>query len=97
MGEVSDLRHYSRSLEQVAIISSADASLEYAGGMEHVAAAEVSDDFLPLLGVRAALGRPLDSHVDASPQQALAVLISDELWRRRFSPPGYYRAGRADQ
>src|SRR5207247_11444012 len=94
MGEVSDLREHSRSLEQVAIISTDDASLEYVGGMEHVNAAEVSDDFLPLLGARPAIGRPLDSQIDASPQQAVAVLISDELWRRRFSAdPGIIGRG----
>lgn len=94
LGEVSDLREHSRSLEQVAIISTADASLEYVGGMEHVNAAEVSDDFLPLLGARPAIGRPLDSQIDASPQQAVAVLISDELWRRRFSAdPGIIGRG----
>ncbi|MDQ1471704.1 MAG: hypothetical protein QOJ99_3184 [Bryobacterales bacterium] len=85
MGEVHDLRERSRSLEQVSMIYPADANLEYSGEMERVAAAEVSDDFLPLLGVRPALGRTLDSRIDESKQQVFAILISDELWRRRFS------------
>jgi predicted permease len=84
-GEVHDLRERSRSFTQVSIIDTADANLEYAGEMERVAAAEVSDDFLPLLGVRPALGRSLDSRSDEGKQQKLAILISDELWRRRFS------------
>ena len=46
---------------------------------------KLSDDFLPLLGVRPASGRLLDSRIDAGKQQALAILISDELWRRRFA------------
>ena len=39
----------------------------------------------PLLGARPALGRVLDSRVDASAQGPLAVLISDQLCHRRFS------------
>ena len=50
-----------------------------------LAAASVSDDFLPLLGVRPALGRLLDSKIDAGAQHPLAILISDGLWRRRFA------------
>ncbi len=82
-GEVLDLKERSRSFEQVSMIESTEANLEYQGQMEHVTAASVSDNLLPLLGVRPALGRALDSRVDWGKQQALAVLISDELWRRR--------------
>lgn len=85
MGEVRDLREHSRSFEQVSMINPVDANLEYSGEMEHVAAASVSDDFLPLLGARPALGRTLDSRIDEGKQQVFAILISDELWHRRFS------------
>jgi putative ABC transport system permease protein len=85
MGELSGLRERARSFEQVSTMDPVDVNLDYAGEVEHVAAVSVSDDFLPLLGARAALGRGLDSRVDAGKQQAFAVLISDELWRRRFS------------
>lgn len=84
-GEVRGLKERSRSLQQVSMIDPVGANLEYAGEMEHVAAAYVSDDFLPLLGARAALGRTLDSRIDEGGQQVFAILISDELWRRRFS------------
>lgn len=84
-GELLGIKERSRSFEQVSTIDPADANLEYAGEMEHVAAASVSDDFLPLLGVRPVLGRMLDSHVDVGKQQALAILISNELWRRKFA------------
>ncbi len=83
--EFAGIRKFSRSLERVATIDSFDANLEYAGEMEHVPAASVSDDFLPLLGVEPALGRPLDSRIDAGGQHPLAVLISDDLWRSRFA------------
>jgi putative ABC transport system permease protein len=85
MGEVGGLRERSRSLQQVSMISPVDANLEYAGEMEHVTAASVSDDFLPLLGARRVLGRTLESRIDEGQQQVFAILISDELWRRRFS------------
>lgn len=84
-GEVLDLKARSHSFEQVSTIESVEANLEYQGEMEHVTAASVSDDFLPLLGVRPSLGRALDSRLDWGKHQAFAVLISDELWRGRFS------------
>ena len=85
MGEVHDLSERSRSFEQVSTIDPADVNLEYAGEMEHVAAAWVSDDFLRLLGARPALGRILNSRIDEGEHGPLAILISGELWRRRFS------------
>jgi len=84
-GEVFDLKERSRSFEQVSMIDSVEANLEYQGEMEHVTAASVSDDFLPLLGARPSLGRALDARIDRGKEQAFAILISDELWRRRFS------------
>ena len=84
MGEVFDLRERSRSFEQVSMFNTAEANLEYQGEMEHVTSASVSDDFLPLLGARPALGRTLDSRIDEGKDQVLAVVISGELWRRRF-------------
>jgi putative ABC transport system permease protein len=83
--ELLSLEERSRCLEAVSTIDERDANLEYAGGSEYVTAANASDNFLPLLGARPALGRTLDSRVDASAQTPLAVLISDQLWRRRFS------------
>ena len=83
--ELIALRERSHSFEQVSTIDSADTNLEYSGEVEHVAAASVSDDFLPLLGGSPAVGRTLDSRIDRGSQQAFAILISNELWRRRFS------------
>jgi predicted permease len=85
MGEVLDLKDRSRSFEQVSIINAVDANLEYQGETEHVEAASVSDNLLPLLGARPALGRTLDSHIDEGKERVLAIVISDKLWRRRFS------------
>ncbi len=92
--ELYGLRERSRTLEQASLIYAVDANLEYAGEMEHVAAASVSNDFLPLLGARPVLGRWLDSGVDEGGGQVVAILISDELWRRRFSAdPGVVGKG----
>ncbi len=85
LGEVLDLSERGRSFERVSTINPVDANLEYQGETEHVEAASVSDNFLPLLGARPALGRTLNSRVDENKQQALAILVSDKLWRRRFS------------
>lgn len=84
-GEVLDLKERSQSLDQVSTIESVDAKLAYEGEIEYVTAASVSDAFLPLLGVRPTLGRMLESRIDSGKQHAFAVLISDRLWRRRFS------------
>ncbi len=83
--ELLGFQERSRSFEQVSTMDQIDANLEYAGAVERVMAAYVSDDFLPLLGVYPALGRTLNSRLDAGQQQAFAIVISDDLWRRRFS------------
>jgi predicted permease len=84
-GEVLDLRARSRLLKDLSTINVVDANLDYRGEMEHLSAASVSDDFLPLLGARPVLGRPLNSKVDEGTTQVRVVLISDDLWRRRFA------------
>lgn len=92
--ELLGIKERSRSFEQVSTIDTDDASLEFAGELDHIEAASVSDDFLPLLGVRPALGRMLDSATDTNGQQPLSILISDELWRHRFSAdPGIIGRG----
>src|SRR4051794_1910502 len=78
-GELLGIKERSRSFEQVATIDPVDANLEYAGEVEHVAAASISDDLLPLLGARPVLGQMLDSRVDVGNRQPLAILIGDEL------------------
>jgi hypothetical protein len=96
--ELLALQTFSHSLERVATIDSADMTLQYAGEMEHVSVAIVSDEFLPLLGVRATLGRLLDSRIDSGAQHPLAIVISEQLWRRRFAsdPRVIGRAVRVD-
>lgn len=82
--EILEIGERDRSFDRVATIDESAVNVEYQGETEHVASAAVSDDFFPLLGVRPELGRMLDSRIDQGNGQALAVMISDELWRRRF-------------
>jgi putative ABC transport system permease protein len=75
----------SRLISSVAQVEGRDASLMIDGVMEHVAAARVSDELLPLLGANPpAHGRTLADSEDASGYVVRGVVISDELWRRRF-------------
>ncbi len=82
--ELIALGERSRSFEKTSTVDRTDASLEYAGDVENIAAANISDDFLPLLGVRLALGRMPHTRIDSGRQQPSAILISNELWQRRF-------------
>jgi predicted permease len=83
-GPAFDVREASRSLVQVAEVEGRDASIEIDGEMERVASARATDDLLPLLGAPLALGRTLDSEQDARGVTVLGVVISHELWQRRF-------------
>jgi putative ABC transport system permease protein len=85
--EIDDLRSASRLFERVAAIVAVDGNLTSESGdadMERVTAANASDDLLPMLGVRPHLGRLLDSRTDDSADGVRAVLISHELWQRRY-------------
>lgn len=87
MGEIADLRARSRTLERLAIATGVDAHVDVDGAIDRVGAANVSDDLLPALGARPALGRLLDSRLDAGTEASPAargIVISDALWRRRF-------------
>ncbi len=83
-GELVDLRQRSQSFSHLSTLDSVEANLEYQGLKEHVDAISASDDLAPLLGVRPALGRLLHSPLDSSAGHPRAILISDQLWRRRF-------------
>jgi len=62
-----------------------DASLNVDGVMERVAAASATDDVLPLLGADPMwLGRPLGDARDEGPAYVKSIVISHDLWLRRF-------------
>ena len=81
---VFDLRQGSRAITDIAHIEGRDAMIDVDGMTERVAAARATDDLLPLLGSPLALGRPLVSQQDSRSSVVLGVVISHELWRRRF-------------
>ncbi len=83
-GAVFDVRAQSRLLTGIAQVEGRDASIEIDGVMENVPAARVTDDLLPLLGATPLLGRTLVSAQDAGGFVLKGVVISHQLWQRRF-------------
>jgi putative ABC transport system permease protein len=84
-GAVFDVRAQSRLITSIAQTEGRDASLMIDGVMERVAAARVTDELLPLLGASPlALGRTLVTSEDADGIVIKGVVISHELWQRRF-------------
>ena len=82
--EIDDIRAQSKLIESVGWLTLPSASLTGDGQMERVGAAAVSDDFLAVLGVRPALGRTLVAKEDRGQLYARNVMISYELWQRRY-------------
>ncbi|MGI8742345.1 MAG: ABC transporter permease [Bryobacteraceae bacterium] len=77
-------RKRSKTLEQIAGIDSRRLSLTGAGEPEQIGAAYVSANLFPMLGVQPRLGRNFLEDEDR-PQHNQVVILSDSLWRRRFS------------
>ncbi len=84
-GAVFDVRAESRLITSIAQAEGRDASLAIDGVMERVAAARVTDDLLALLGATPLmLGRPLATSEDADGIVVRGIVISHDLWQRRF-------------
>jgi putative ABC transport system permease protein len=80
-----DVRAQSRLITSIAQVEGRDASLMIDGVMEPVASARVTDKLLPLLGATPlTLGRTLVTSEDADGTIVRGVVISHELWQRRF-------------
>jgi hypothetical protein len=76
----------SRLITNIAQVEGRDASLMIDGVMESVAAARVTDDVLPLLGAQSLpLGRPVITVEDSRDYVLKGVVISHDLWVRRFN------------
>jgi predicted permease len=83
-GPVFDVRE-TPLITNIAQLEGRDASLDIDGVMEHVTSARVTDDLLPLLGASSlTVGRPLVASADADGIVLRGVVISHELWQRRF-------------
>jgi predicted permease len=84
-GETFNLRRASHLITAVSEVEGRDASVTVDGVMESDPAARVSDEVLPLLGATPlTLGRTLVDTQDARDIVVLGVVISHELWQRRF-------------
>jgi predicted permease len=85
-GPVFDPRTQSRLITSIAQVEGRDASLMIGGVMETAAAARVTDDVLPLLGAQSLpLGRGVIPAEDSRDYVLKGVVISHELWVRRFN------------
>jgi len=82
--EIEDIRNQSKLIEEIGWLITPSASLTGDNQMERVPAATVSDEFLSVLGVKPALGRNLSSKEDRDGFRIRNLLISDELWQRRY-------------
>ena len=78
------LRERTDIFEDVAAINGVNANLTDGDEMERVAGGSATDNFLALLGVAPAAGRPLSSRLDFGSQYVRSVVISHELWQRRW-------------
>ncbi|MEO8126797.1 MAG: ABC transporter permease, partial [Bryobacteraceae bacterium] len=77
-------RKQSRAFDQFAAIDSRRLTLTGAGEPEQIATAMVSANLFSMLGVQPALGRGFVESEDRPGHQQV-VVITDSLWRRRFS------------
>jgi predicted permease len=79
-----DWQRAAQSFEQMAALTFHNFDLTGAGSAEHIMGMRVSSGFLATLNVRPAIGRdftPAEDELNAAP----VALLSDSLWRKRFS------------
>jgi putative ABC transport system permease protein len=79
-----DWRDQSTSFAGMAAVETDTATLITAGEPERITGELVSQPYFDLLGMRPALGRIFRPEEDRVPQRDTVVILSDELWKRRF-------------
>ncbi len=79
-----DFRDRNHTLTGLALFQGVSLSLRTTGAPEHVFGMTVTGNYFHVLGVSAALGRPLQSSDDVQGAPGVAVL-SDRAWRARFA------------
>ncbi|HEU4413899.1 MAG TPA: ABC transporter permease [Candidatus Angelobacter sp.] len=84
MTNLRDIKAQSHSFETIATILPRARTITGSGYPEQLATAEVSSGFLTLLGFHPALGRDFLPG-DERRQNGDVVLLSDDLWRRKFA------------
>jgi predicted permease len=79
-----DWQHSAQSFQQMGAFTTQDYDLSAPGTPEHLDGNLISANFFSMLGAKPALGHEFSSEEDR-PGGAAAVIISDRLWRNRFS------------
>ena len=82
--QVRAWRESLNSVEGIALIFGYDANLSGAGEPERVSAARVTPELFRMLGAEPQIGRALRDDEDM-PGRDRVVVISNQLWRRRFA------------
>lgn len=82
-----DLERQASSFTAVAALASVETSLTGEGTPERLVAGQISANLFPLLGVSAHRGRVLTADED-TPEAPPVVLLSHDLWQRRFAGRG---------
>ena len=77
------LKEQATAFEGLAAFTEGAANMAAGNAMYRVRTSSVSPEFFDVLGVRAALGRPLGS-ADSTPDAPPVAVIADGLWRRAF-------------
>ena len=76
-------REQNKTLEDIGAYTGDSVSITGAGQPEHIAALDVTDGALPLLGAKPILGR-LFTHLDDQPNSPDTIILSYGYWKRRF-------------
>jgi putative ABC transport system permease protein len=80
--DVEQWREQSRSFADMAAFDPASVTLTFAGEAEHISAARVSSNLLPMLGVQPVYGRNFTE--EESEQRQRLALISYQFWQTRY-------------
>jgi putative ABC transport system permease protein len=79
----TDWRAHNRVFEKIGVYNQQSYNLTGSGEVERLRAAQMSADLFDALRVKAALGRTYTNDED-KPGAALVVVLSHDLWQRRF-------------
>ena len=83
--EATDWRDQNRTLTALTVYDETSVNLRTRDGADRVEAEMVSPAFFSILGVRAARGRTFLAEEDRVPDAHPVVVVSDQLWRERYS------------
>jgi predicted permease len=85
LSEALDWRAMNSTLTDLSIYDEISLNLRALDGVERIDAEVVSASYFPLLGIKAALGRTFLPEEDRVPDAAPVIVLSRDLWQRRFN------------